>query len=130
MASLIPNPDGTFQTMSAQIPGAASLTIGVPSRLYFTKTAKKPLAGVRLGVKDIYRLAGVKGSNGNRAWYNLYPAANYTVAPFPLIPNPLTRILTPPGPCHPESHRRWSSDRRPSEDVAIRQRRERHAGLG
>jgi hypothetical protein len=47
MASLIPNPDGTFQSMSAQIPGAASLTIGVPSRLYFTKTAKKPLAGVR-----------------------------------------------------------------------------------
>ncbi|KAK1830181.1 amidase signature domain-containing protein [Podospora conica] len=79
MQSLIPNPQtGTFQTLSAQIPGSAALTIGVPSRLYFTKTAEKPLAGVRLGVKDIYRLAGVKGSNGNRAWYNLYPAANYT----------------------------------------------------
>ncbi|KAK4187671.1 amidase signature domain-containing protein [Podospora australis] len=76
--SLIPTPDGKFQVMSAQTSGSASLTIGVPSRLYFTKTEKKPLAGVRIGIKDIYRLAGVKGSNGNRAWYNLYPAANYT----------------------------------------------------
>ncbi|KAL2136157.1 hypothetical protein VTI74DRAFT_5210 [Chaetomium olivicolor] len=75
---LIPTPDGKFQPMSAKIPGSSSLTVGVPSRLYFTKTADKPLAGVRLGVKDIYRLAGVKGSNGNRAWYNLYPASNVT----------------------------------------------------
>lgn len=75
---LIPTPDGKFQSMSAKIPGSSSLTIGVPSRLYFTKTARKPLAGVRLGVKDVYRLAGVKGSNGNRAWYNLYPASNAT----------------------------------------------------
>ncbi|KAK4099405.1 glutamyl-tRNA amidotransferase [Parathielavia hyrcaniae] len=75
---LIPTPEGKFQAMSAKIPGAASLTIGVPSRLYFTKTAEKPLAGVRLGVKDIYRLAGVKGTNGNRAWYNLYPASEVT----------------------------------------------------
>ncbi|KAK4126979.1 amidase signature enzyme [Parathielavia appendiculata] len=75
---LIPTPDGRFQPLSAKIPGSSSLTVGVPSRLYFTKTAEKPLAGVRLGVKDIYRLAGVKGSNGNRAWYNLYPASNVT----------------------------------------------------
>lgn len=75
---LIPTPDGKFQVLSAQIPGSASLTVGVPSRLYFTKTAAKPLAGVRLGVKDIYRLAGMKGSNGNRAWYNLYPASEKT----------------------------------------------------
>ncbi|KAK0632488.1 amidase signature domain-containing protein [Immersiella caudata] len=47
--SVIPTPDGGFQTLSAQIPGSASLTVGVPSRLYFTKTKEKPLAGVRLG---------------------------------------------------------------------------------
>lgn len=75
---LIPTPDGKFQPMSAKIPGAASLSVGVPSRLYFTKSAAKPLAGVRIGVKDIYRLAGVKGSNGNRAWYDLYPASTST----------------------------------------------------
>jgi len=33
----------------------------VPSRLYFTKTAEKPLAGVRIGIKDIY---GMK-----RSWH-------------------------------------------------------------
>jgi Asp-tRNA(Asn)/Glu-tRNA(Gln) amidotransferase A subunit family amidase len=31
-----------------------------------------------VAVKDIYALAGVKGSNGNRAWYNLYPPAPAT----------------------------------------------------
>ncbi|WQF76451.1 Putative amidase signature domain-containing protein [Colletotrichum destructivum] len=76
--SLLQTPEGTFQTLSAQVPSSASLTIGVPSRLYFTPTAEKPLAGVRVGVKDIYALAGVRGSNGNRAWYSLYPPASAT----------------------------------------------------
>ncbi|KAF5521247.1 Amidase 1 [Colletotrichum aenigma] len=76
--SLLQTPDGTFQTLSAQVPASASLTVGVPSRLYFTPTPEKPLAGVRVGVKDIYSLAGVKGSNGNRAWYSLYPPAAKT----------------------------------------------------
>ncbi|KAJ7764681.1 hypothetical protein B0H14DRAFT_2971118 [Mycena olivaceomarginata] len=58
--ALLQTPGGTFQPLSAQIPGSASLTIG---------TADKPLAGVRIGVKDIYQLAGVKNSNGNRAWH-------------------------------------------------------------
>jgi len=78
MESVLPTPDGKFQVLAAHIPGSAALTIGVPSRLYFTKTKAKPLAGVRLGVKDIYRLAGMKGSNGNRAWYNLYPESTST----------------------------------------------------
>ncbi|OBZ69725.1 Amidase 1 [Grifola frondosa] len=40
-------PDGSegFQVLSAHIPGAATPTIGVPSRLYFIPTAEKPLAG-------------------------------------------------------------------------------------
>ncbi len=76
--SLFGTPDGRFQTLSARIPGSATLTIGVPSRVYFEKTAARPLAGVRIAVKDIFRLAGVRGSNGNRAWYNLYPPSNVT----------------------------------------------------
>ncbi|GKT53021.1 glutamyl-tRNA amidotransferase [Colletotrichum tofieldiae] len=76
--SLLQTPEGTFQTLSAQVPSSASLTIGVPSRLYFTSSAEKPLAGVRVGVKDIYALAGVRRSNGNRAWYSLYPPAETT----------------------------------------------------
>ncbi|KAG4034097.1 hypothetical protein MFRU_003g00730 [Monilinia fructicola] len=77
-AGTIENPDGTFSILSASIPGVQSSTIGVPSRLYYTKTTEQPLAGVRLGVKDIYDIAGVKTSNGNRAYYELYPPASTT----------------------------------------------------
>ncbi|KAF5668267.1 D-mandelate dehydrogenase [Fusarium denticulatum] len=78
LESILQSPDGNFQTLSAHAPSSSSLTIGVPSRLYFTRTKEKPLAGVRVGVKDLYDLKGVKSSRGNRAWYNLYPAANRT----------------------------------------------------
>lgn len=76
--SLLQRPDGTFQPLSAQVQSSSSLTIGVPSRLYYTRSARKPLAGVRIGVKDIFALKGVKRSNGNRAWYQLYPASTET----------------------------------------------------
>lgn len=73
---LIQTPSGDFAFLSAQITGSASLTIGVPSRLYYTPTTEKPLAGVRVGIKNIYDLEGVKTSDGNRAYYNLYPPRN------------------------------------------------------
>lgn len=76
--ALLANPDGTFQTLSAKVPSSATLTIGVPSRLYYETSESKPLAGVRIAVKDIFSLAGVKRSNGNRAWYHLYPPSNTT----------------------------------------------------
>ncbi|KAJ4263392.1 hypothetical protein NW762_006211 [Fusarium torreyae] len=76
--ALLDNNDGTFQVLSAKIPGSATLTVGVPSRLYFEPSETKPLAGVRIAVKDIFSLAGVKQSNGNRAWYHLYPPNNVT----------------------------------------------------
>lgn len=76
--SLLQTPSGELTFLSAQIPGSASLTVGVPSRLYYTATSEKPLAGIRIGIKDIYDLAGVKRSDGNRAYYSLYPAANAT----------------------------------------------------
>ncbi|RSL39651.1 hypothetical protein CEP54_016284 [Fusarium duplospermum] len=75
--SSILNQDGSYSVLPANLPGQC-LAVAVPSRLYFTKTAEKPLAGVRLGVKDIFDIEGLKTSNGNRAWYHLYPAANKT----------------------------------------------------
>lgn len=48
---LLQTPEGSFRPLSAQVAASATMTIGVPSRLYFTKTADKPLAGVRVGVK-------------------------------------------------------------------------------
>ncbi|EEU34049.1 uncharacterized protein NECHADRAFT_50177 [Fusarium vanettenii 77-13-4] len=75
--SSILNQDGSYSVLPANLPGH-SLAVAVPSRLYYTRTTKKPLAGVRLGIKDIFNVQGLKTSNGNRAWYNLYPAANRT----------------------------------------------------
>jgi Amidase len=71
--SIFATPEGDFTTLSAAIQGTASLTIGVPSRLYYSPSAEKPLAGVRVGMKDIYDVAGIKTGDGNRAFYNLYP---------------------------------------------------------
>ncbi|SPO02599.1 uncharacterized protein DNG_05272 [Cephalotrichum gorgonifer] len=75
---LLDNNDGTFHVLSAKVPGSATLTIGVPSRLYYEPSREKPLAGVRIAVKDIFSLAGIQQSNGNRAWYHLYPPNNVT----------------------------------------------------
>jgi Asp-tRNA(Asn)/Glu-tRNA(Gln) amidotransferase A subunit family amidase len=75
--TLFPAADGTFHTLPANLPGQA-LAVAVPSRLYYTKTTNKPLAGVRLGVKDIFDIDGIRTSNGNRAWYRLYPPVNET----------------------------------------------------
>ncbi|KEY65841.1 hypothetical protein S7711_05847 [Stachybotrys chartarum IBT 7711] len=78
-SGLLQAPEGdSFQPLSAQIPGSDAQTVGVPSRLYYTPTAEKPLAGVRVGVKEIYDLAGLRKSNGNRAWWRLYPPAEVT----------------------------------------------------
>lgn len=70
----------SYSVLPAGVAGQA-LAVAVPSRLYFTKTAAKPLAGVRLGVKDIFDVAGVRTSNGNRAWYKLYPPATEHATP-------------------------------------------------
>lgn len=78
---LIPSADGSYAALPAALPGIQSPTIGVPSRLYYTRTRSKPLAGVRLGIKDIYDIAGVKTSNGNRAWYGFYPPATANSVP-------------------------------------------------
>lgn len=70
----------TYSVLPAGVAGQ-SIAIAVPSRLYYTTTAAKPLAGVRLGIKDIYDIAGVRTSNGNRAWYDLYPPASEHATP-------------------------------------------------
>jgi len=53
----------------------------VPSRLYYTPTPEKPLAGVRLAVKDNYDLKGMKTSGGSRALFEINPISNKTATP-------------------------------------------------
>ncbi|KAG8406042.1 hypothetical protein J3458_021382 [Metarhizium acridum] len=50
----------------------ATLTVGVPSRLYFTPSREKPLAGLRIAVKDTQNVRGVKTTGSSRAWARLY----------------------------------------------------------
>lgn len=78
--TLVGDGNGTFTVLPANVPGQ-ELAVAVPSRLYYTKSAEKPLAGVRLGIKDIYDVAGVRKSNGNRAWYHLYPPVTTNALP-------------------------------------------------
>ena len=70
--------DGTFTALPVAVDGIASPAIAVPSRLYYTRTDALPLAGVRFGVKDIFDVAGLRTSDGNRAIEALYPPANKT----------------------------------------------------
>ncbi|TDZ46144.1 Amidase 1 [Colletotrichum trifolii] len=48
---------GNHAVLPAHLPGS-SVAIAIPSRLYYTKSPSQPLAGVRLGIKDIYDMAG------------------------------------------------------------------------
>jgi hypothetical protein len=65
----------TLNTMSD-----STIGIPVPSRLYANDVDRKqmPFAGLRVTVKDIIDVKGVKTSMGNRAWFELYDAANAT----------------------------------------------------
>ena len=78
---LVSGPNGTYAALPANIAGIQSPAVGVPSRLYYTQTSQQPLAGIRLGIKDIYDVAGVKTSDGNRAWYGFYPPATANAVP-------------------------------------------------
>ncbi|KAF2643617.1 glutamyl-tRNA amidotransferase [Massarina eburnea CBS 473.64] len=78
--SVIANGDDSYSVLPAGTVGQHS-ALAVPSRLYYEKTEEKPLAGVRIGIKDIYDIKGLRTSNGNRAWYWLYPPAENTATP-------------------------------------------------
>lgn len=64
---ILANPDGTYSPLGAAASGFHSTTVSVPSRLYYTKTSSKPLSGVRVGVKDIFDIAGLKTGCGSRS---------------------------------------------------------------
>ncbi|EIM85123.1 amidase signature enzyme [Stereum hirsutum FP-91666 SS1] len=72
--------DGSFAVVSASLDTDSSPYIGVPSKVYAASKNKTelPLAGVRVSVKDIYYLKGLKTSAGNRHFYSLYPPRNAT----------------------------------------------------
>ena len=72
--STIPSANGSYAEIPASISGT-SATVGVPSRLYFSPTPNKPLAGVQVAIKDIFDIKGVKTGAGSRAYHDIYPPA-------------------------------------------------------
>lgn len=52
--------------------------IPVPSRLTCSISTSKPLANVRLAIKDLFDVKGVKTSGQSRAYAKLYPEADET----------------------------------------------------
>ena len=52
--------------------------MAVPSRHYFERNKEKPLNGVRIAIKDIYDLNGVRTAASNRAFRDVYPARKRT----------------------------------------------------
>ncbi|KAA8642558.1 hypothetical protein EYZ11_009983 [Aspergillus tanneri] len=67
-----------FLPMPAVTENAMTKDVAVPSRLYYTPTSKYPLAGLRVGVKDIFHVRGLKTSGGSRSYYYLYGTQNHT----------------------------------------------------
>ncbi|KAF2110645.1 glutamyl-tRNA amidotransferase [Lophiotrema nucula] len=78
--SVYGNKQSEFSVLPAGVLGQ-HIAFAVPSKLYFERTAEKPLAGVRIGIKDIYDIKGLRTSDGNRAHYWLYGPANATATP-------------------------------------------------
>ncbi|KAH7092427.1 amidase signature domain-containing protein [Paraphoma chrysanthemicola] len=55
-----------------------TLGVAVPSRLYFCRTENRPLDGIRIAIKDVYHLNGLRTSVCNRAYHDLYPPRTET----------------------------------------------------
>ncbi|KAI7487685.1 amidase signature enzyme [Hortaea werneckii] len=75
---IISDEAGGYLSLPAVTENVMAKSVAVPSRLYSTITPERPLAGLRLGVKDIYHVKGIKTSGGNRAYFYLYEAQNAT----------------------------------------------------
>ncbi|KAI1130918.1 amidase-like protein [Nemania abortiva] len=76
--STIPTQDDPhiYQNLNAAAFGASSLCVAVPSRLKTAKSEQQPLAGMRIGIKDLFHLKGVHTGCGNRAYRALHEASS------------------------------------------------------
>lgn len=77
VSGLIPGKRGYFEP---PIGGHDALSIPVPSRLYFRPSPEKPLSGVRVAVKDIYDISGLRTGGGSRAFYRVQEPAKTNAA--------------------------------------------------
>ncbi|KAF6833102.1 amidase [Colletotrichum plurivorum] len=64
-----------FAAVSVLDPATQVLLVPVPSRIYSLHDPR-PLAGLRMGVKDLFDMEGVKTSGGSRVYLEMYPERN------------------------------------------------------
>lgn len=69
---------GSFDLFPHNVTGGLHPTVAVPSRLYYKPSVARPLAGLRLAVKDIIDLKGLHTTGGCRAYRELYPPRSKT----------------------------------------------------
>ncbi|ETS87127.1 hypothetical protein PFICI_00955 [Pestalotiopsis fici W106-1] len=69
--------NGTFKPLGFFDPAWSNPLVPVPSRLY-SKFDPRPLAGQRVGVKDIYDIEGLVTTCGSRAYTAVTPPSNTT----------------------------------------------------
>ncbi|KAK5076662.1 hypothetical protein LTR51_002345 [Lithohypha guttulata] len=68
---------GVYQAFPDVLAEFQDPLIPVPSRIY-SLSDTRPLAGLRIGVKDLYDVAGLQTSAGSRAWAEITPIASTT----------------------------------------------------
>ncbi|KAL6416205.1 hypothetical protein AUP68_00419 [Ilyonectria robusta] len=71
---------GTHQplgVMDTKFGGSEPLLIPVPSRIY-SRSDNRSLAGMRVGVKDLFDVKGLQTTGGSKAWATINPIANHT----------------------------------------------------
>jgi hypothetical protein len=71
--------------------------IPVPSRLYALND-NRPLAGIRIGLKDIYDLEGVQTGGGSRSYAEVYPLSNTTATSIQKLLDLGAVIIVGPSP--------------------------------
>ncbi|KAK4443299.1 amidase 1 [Podospora aff. communis PSN243] len=69
-----------FENLNAIAPNAAGMCVAVPSRPHGQPPPGKALAGYRIGVKDNFKMAGIKTSLGNRDFLATYDEDQETAA--------------------------------------------------
>ena len=82
LESLWSDSNGTLHTVQASIYNPAALAIAVPSRLYYQRTTDKPLAGVRIGIKDLFDLQGRITNFGDRAYASIKNLRPLMLSPY------------------------------------------------
>ena len=65
----------------------------MPSRLRDTVTTARPLAGLRVAVKDVFHIKGIRTSLCNRAYYELYDPAAETAGCIEILRQLGARIV-------------------------------------